>query len=601
MRRLLLLTILGGFTLLTAAVLIIATAFRPAPVDRGDAIQHSHKGLAFMRQHLYHAAIQEFETATRQSPQALDPWVGLAAVYIRLGNGPKALEGAGKAVTIAENSADAQLILGRAHWMVRNFDDAERAAHKVEDLDPSNRHAAELLLRVYFDRKDDAKFREVLDRISDPSRAVQDLAVQFAIRRGEFRRAWDLRNSFDRRELEREVLRTELALKREPTRSAELYPLLIQNLIRLGRPEAAIAARREYGGSKPLDLEMGKAYWLAGKSNEAEHAFALASAGRTHKLSAEVALAALTGDRKHWAAAFRAEWPEKDYFVLAQLESVLAMATPLEKARIYRYAGLFDADLFNDAAREALAALDAEPDSFDALMTLGTAYSRLGRIDDAIRYIRQGADRHPESADAWSRLGQYELAKGNLANAEQALEKAVRMDPANASVLYNYAWFLDQNDRDTEAIPYYQRAIAASPLSFEAMNNLALIEDGRGRSGRALTLLNQAVDANPDNEMALLNRGNYYATQRLWRSALAEYARAMRLNPFNTFAIIESARTHMELNRDDIAIDELSAALDIDPGASEAYVLLSAAYKKQGRDTEAAAALEESKRAGKTP
>ena len=228
-------------------------------------------------------------------------------------------------------------------------------------------------------------------------------------------------------------------------------------------------------------------------------------------------------------------------------------------------------------------------------MTLSTAYSRLGRIDDAIRYVRQGSERYPERAEIWSRLGQLYLAKGDLTGAEQSLERAVRLAPRNPSGLYNYAWFLDQVDRDKEAVPYYQRAIAASPLSFEAMNNLALIEDASGRSGRALDLLNQAVDSNPENETAYLNRANYYAMLHQWRNALADYARVREINPLNTYAVIESARTHMELSRDDIAIEELGEALDFDPTASEAYVLLSSIYKKQGREMEAAAALEESR------
>jgi tetratricopeptide (TPR) repeat protein len=68
------------------------------------------------------------------------------------------------------------------------------------------------------------------------------------------------------------------------------------------------------------------------------------------------------------------------------------------------------------------------------------------------------------------------------------------------------------------------------------------------------------------------------------------------LNPFNGFSAVESARTHLELDRADIAIEELNAALDLDPHLRDAYVLLSAAYKKKGRAREAAAAQEEARR-----
>ena len=587
--------ILGTFTLLIAVMALIMVGSTVSSGDTAAADEHSQQGIALMRQHLYHAAIDEFEKAIRNSPSTLDPWVGLAAIYIRLGNGPKALEEAGKAVNLAEDSPDVQLVFGRAHWLSRNLSDAESAALRADKLDPSNEQAAELLLHIYFDRKDDEKFLEVLDRTPNPNRQTQDLAVQFALRRGEFRRAYELRTLFDRARLESEIFRSQLALKREPQRT-ELYPQIVRNLVRLGRFDEAIRTRAQYQGNTALDLEMGHAYWAEGDIEKAKSAYARASMGKTHKLSAEVALAIMTGDRGHWHEAFRAEWMEKDYFVLGHLEDLLKVVTPLERALIYRYAGLFDQDLFAQAAKEALAALDTQPDEFDALMTLGTAYLRLNNIDDAIQYVQKGADRHPDRAEVWSRLGQLALAKNDAATAAKNFERAVRLEPSNASYLYNYGWLLDQADRDAEAVPYYERAIAASALSFEAMNNLALIEAAQGRPKRALALLDQAVASNPENENSFLNRGNYYAMLSRWRDALDDYAHALDLNALSAYASVESARIHLEVDRADIAIDELSTALEIDPHAPEAYELLSAAYEKQGRKTEAAAALVEAKR-----
>ncbi|HZI50765.1 MAG TPA: tetratricopeptide repeat protein, partial [Terriglobia bacterium] len=440
MKRYLFFGVLGLFLLVIfSLILMLAVISRPAD-NSAAADEHSDQGIALMQRHLYHAAIEQFEAAIRQSPGSLDAWVGLTAIYIRLGDAPKAVERAGKAVTLARDSADVQLILGRAHWLARNLSDAEGAALKVDELDPSNPHAAELLLRIYFERNDVEKFRELLDRTENPNRPVQDLAVQFAVRQGEFRRAYELRNSFDRSELETATLRAQLALKRESNRF-DLYPQLIRNLVRLDRHQEAIAAFQRYGARTPLDLEMGKAYTLAGNSQEAIRAYTRASNG-AHKLSAHAALAALTGDRKHWLEAFRAEWIETDYFVLAQLEKSLESAAPLDKALIYRYAGLFDRELFNSAAQHALSALEAQPDQFEALMTLGTAYLLLGRVDDAMRYVQQGADRYPQRAEVWSRLGQMALTKGDVAGAEQSLRRATQLDPSNASYLYNYGWFL---------------------------------------------------------------------------------------------------------------------------------------------------------------
>lgn len=591
MKRYLLAAVFAGFLLMALGTVLLVYNISTRTADDGDpADVHAQKGAVYLQQHLYRAAIEEFEAATRKSPGALDPWVGLAAVYIRLGDGPRAVQDAGKAVAIAKDSAVAQILLGRAHWLAGNIGEVEQAGLRAKALDELSLPAAELLLSVYFQKHDQGKFEKIFDSVERPNRAIHDLAVQFAVRRGEFRKAYDLRSEFDRRDLEGETLRTELAIQREPNR-IDLYPVLIRDQIRLGRHSAALATRSAYSGNVSLDFEMGKAYSLSGNRDEAIRSYERASAASYHKLSAEVALAAVTGDRRHWREAFRAERIEKDYFVLAQLEDLLKTAEPLDKAFIYRYAALFDSELYEQAEVHAREVLRTEPDQFDALMILGTAYARLNRNEDAMRYVQQAADRYPDRAEVWSRLGQLQLFKGNTEAAAPLMEKAVSLEPSNPSYLYNYAWLLDQLDRDRDAIPFYERAIASSSLSHEAMNNLALLQ-----SANAVALLTRAVTSNPENDAAYMNRGNYYAAQHKWQDALADYSRAAELNPLNGLAFVESARIHLELNRADIAIEELNAALDTNAHLREAYSLLSAAYKKKGRERESAAALEEAKR-----
>src|SRR5438094_10544747 len=178
----------------------------------------------------------------------------------------------------------------------------------------------------------------------------------------------------------------DLAHRGEPTRT-ELYPQFVKNLVRLGRSSEAVEAAKKYRGPIPLDVELGKSYWMAGRKDDALEAYRRASAGRVHKLSAEVALAAITGDIKHWQEAYRSERVETDYFILARLEDVLPKAEPLVRAFIYRYAGIYDGSFYNRAAEEALKVINDDPRNFDALMTIGTAYQRLNRIAAARRYI----------------------------------------------------------------------------------------------------------------------------------------------------------------------------------------------------------------------
>src|SRR3954462_3933831 len=114
MKRLLILAAAGIFVLISAAVLL-SIFNKPSETDyrlaRGRsqlfaenylaALQtlrdvpnsgkygpetHSYLGAAYLKLHLYNAAIKEFEEAIKSQPKTSDPWIGLASSYIELGD-----------------------------------------------------------------------------------------------------------------------------------------------------------------------------------------------------------------------------------------------------------------------------------------------------------------------------------------------------------------------------------------------------------------------------------------------------------------------------------------------------------------------------------
>src|SRR5215471_6851930 len=323
--------------------------------QKGDA--HTLLGTAYLRLHLYLAAIKEFEGAEKQDSRRADPWIGMASSYIEFGDDQKALDKASHATTIDPKSANAWIMLGRAYWLQHNFIKAEEAALKAQKLEPDLPVTAELLLHIYFDDEQPEKFETAFDRLKNPTRSAQDLAVRFYVRQGSWLKAYENKVRFDRTNIQRSILETELALKREPNRMA-LYPGLIRNLVKDGRYRAAIDAAHSYKGPVSMELEIGKAYWMLGQRDPAIQAFERASVGRVHKLSAEVALAVLTGDLRHWREAYQAERIENDYFILARLESALAAAPPVYRAFAYRYAGVYDSYFYNKTAEQALKVLE---------------------------------------------------------------------------------------------------------------------------------------------------------------------------------------------------------------------------------------------------
>src|SRR6266705_1050760 len=454
---------------------------------------HSYLGAAYLKLHLYKAAIEEFEEAIKERPRGSDAWI----------------------------------TLGRAQWLQRNLDEAEKAALKAREIDPGNAAATDLVLHIYFDFDQPSKFQAELDRARTTTKPIKDLAVRFFLRQGQFARAYDAQIRYERNAVERAILENQLALEREPSRT-DLVPELVKNLVKVSRFEGAIDAARKYKGAAVSDLEIGKAYWMLGRKDDAIQAYRRSSAARVHKLSAEVSLAAITGDTKHWQEAYRAERVETDYFILARLEDLLPKAEPLVRAFIYRYAAIYDGSFYNRAAEEALKVLNDDSHNFDALMTIGTAYKRLTRIDDARRYIELARDLYPKSGEPPSRLASLALASEpkDPRTILGFMETAVKLEPDHAGYVYNLAWLYDQLGQTSKAAELYQRAIKQSPLTFEAMNNLALIYSNSGQADRALPLLEQAMRTDPENEAVYANAANFYVHQHAWKQALENYDRA---------------------------------------------------------------------------
>ncbi len=568
----------------------------PESRSRGPAA-HSYLGAAYLRLHLYQAAIKEFEEALRQGPRESDPLIGLASSYIELGDLQKAVDQAKRATEVEKRSVEAWITLGRAEWQRRNFSEAEKAGLKARELDPGDPAVSDLLLHVYFDRNERDKFQAELDRAAAPSRPIQDLAVRFFLQQGQLARAYDFKNRLEKPARDRAILETELALRRDPAEMA-LYPQLIGNLVKAGRFEEAVEASKNYKGTVQIDLELGKAYWMLGRRADAIQSYERASKGLIHKLSAEVALAAVTGDINHWQEAYRSERIEQDYFILARLEDALPNADAMFRAFAFRYAGIFEPSFYQRAAEEALKVLDQNPEHFDALMTIATAYQRIGRIDDAIRYMESARQTYPKSAEPLSRLANLLLMREpkDPQKIISLMEGAAKLAPSNASYLYNLGWTYDQTGDTAKAADLYQRAIRASPLSFEAMNNLALIYGNSGQPERAFPLLDQAMRTDPTNEAVYANAANYYARRREWKQALQNYDKALQINPSNAGNAVEKGRIYLESGETEQAIDSLSRALELDPHSFDAYILLSSAYEKMGHVKEAVAAVEEGQR-----
>ena len=270
-------------------------------------------------------------------------------------------------------------------------------------------------------------------------------------------------------------------------------------------------------------------------------------------------------------------------------------------ARVYLQRNL------NERAADILEKLLARtPGNRYALQLLGTAYRRLGRMNEAEFALALGASGEPSSIDPWldemvqfrrgfavllkdatddflngrfdaaiasleelrrqkpddlallSHLGQVYVAAGRASQGTALLEQVVARDPERFEAHVNLASGYLQQDDLARARPAIDRAIALNPALGRAHETKGLILWRAGDERSALAALQDAVRYDPRDVKAFLWMGMIETNRGRPADALASFGRATRLDPTLVDAWVGIANAAMALG----AFNRAAAALD---------------------------------------
>ena len=225
--------------------------------------------------------------------------------------------------------------------------------------------------------------------------------------------------------------------------------------------------------------------------------------------------------------------------------------------------------------------LAKRPDSARANATLGTAYERIGRLDEAralleravqlnpaypealnnlgdvwvkltkpepaIRCFQDSLRLKPGQATVMNNLGNALLLAGHIPEAIVQLEGAVRLKPDLANTRFNLANTLAQSGRLAEAAPHYERYLAAQPADAEARSNFSTVLLLLGRKDEAIAQLETAVKLKPESSEIQNNLGVALAQAGRLREALVHFQEAVRLDPNAARAKENAARAARSL------------------------------------------------------
>lgn len=168
--------------------------------------------------------------------------------------------------------------------------------------------------------------------------------------------------------------------------------------------------------------------------------------------------------------------------------------------------------------KKRMAAITAE--------TLASQQLQQGQFEEAERQARAAVAADPKSGDAHTVLAVVLEQRGRSADAGAEYAKAVALAPQQGTVLNNYAVWLCGNGRPADSLQLFDRALAdpSYPTPAAALANSGACALAAGQTDYAVPLLRKAIELDPNSTVALaaLADSEYRAGHYLEARAFSE-------------------------------------------------------------------------------
>jgi protein O-mannosyl-transferase len=177
-----------------------------------------------------------------------------------------------------------------------------------------------------------------------------------------------------------------------------------------------------------------------------------------------------------------------------------------------------------------------------ALINLGLAHKKAGRLSEAATYYRRAVEMDPNSAIAWSNLGLTVEALGDLPAAMQYQKKAVELAPDLPEPNFNLGCLLLAEGKWPEAIASFEKAVRLRPDYPEAWANLGTCLLNVGRLEQAIPTLFRATSKLTHNAELFNTLGAALAESGRTGEAIQSFRKALEIRPDH-----QGAKQNLEL------------------------------------------------------
>jgi predicted Zn-dependent protease len=238
--------------------------------------------------------------------------------------------------------------------------------------------------------------------------------------------------------------------------------------------------------------------------------------------------------------------------------------------------------------------VEREPLSYVAWFDLGFVENALGKLDDSIAAYRKSVAAKPDVFESNLNLG-LQLAKTGQPDAEEFLRSATHLKPTSHSAEARYrAWLsLAQaiaKSKPEEALAAYEHAATLQPKETEPHLSAGQLLEQENKFAEAEQEYKQALALDSGSSEAVIGLANVYMRGRRFPEA-EDYLRKLLA------AHTDSAPVHIQLGRvlaaegkNDAAVAEIQAGLNLAPGDEAAQGDLADLYATAGKNDLAEAA-----------
>ncbi len=477
-----------------------------------EAYYNYLQGMSEERQGNTAKALEAYEKAVQQDPEALQVYRDLAELRLRIGQADAAHQAAERVKELAPKDPMSYIFLGNVRVAKGDLAGAAEAYEQALKLDPTNLRALENLGN-YYALIQPEKALSYYERYLRISPRDADILFQMAVVHHKSGQLSKAEKSYKKSiELEPDQLASHLAL-------ADLYE----------QQKSTAAAIAEYVRATEIQAanaliltRLGNLYYRNAQFDEAWDTFQSAEKASPSDPTVHYWLARTAEEKKNWkAAAIHAEqaWdlsqdpqflPLVAYYMTLHRQPDQAVKY-LEKAKEYDptnanillFLGMNYMDLNKpDLAREALAkGVSLYPKDAQMRFHLGSAEDRLGNFSAAVEQFKAILEIDPNNTPAMNYLGYSWAERGeNLEEAERLLRKVVAAEPESGAYLDSLGWVRFKRGDPCEAQAYLQKAIqyASDAVIFDHLGDAYM---GCQHREAALQAWSKAITMDPKNQV----------------------------------------------------------------------------------------------------